>query len=1090
MKKSFLIFLLTILSFVATAQPAWTWLKGDAFTGGYGVYGTKGVAAPANRPAARVGSVTWRDKEGNIWLFGGNGTSANGAGYLNDLWKYTPSTGLWTWVSGDLIENQFGNYGSRGVASPSNNIRARAYSTSWTDAQGNFWLYGGQGFDATLPSGLSIYFDDLWQFSPSSQLWTWMGGHSRFHDSSLYAGNYGTKGVSKASNQPSSKVFASGWTDTAGKLWLFGGIGYGFAPASDLWTYDISTGLWTLMNGDSLYRQPGRYGSRGIPSPANRPMSRYNATSWTDKQGNLWLFGGNGARPGATGFLNDLWMYSITTNEWTWASNDSTFDQPGNYGLQQVTSTTNKPGSRSLATGWTDATNNFWLYGGAVSAGLYNNDLWRYSPSTNQWAWFKGDTLSTGHRTVFGQKGIGSDSTQPPAQLYSPWTDEADNLYMGNTNYQWKYTPGNNQWTWISGDTTASPASVGMSYPGVYGTKGMSSPANLPPSRKFAATWKDTAGNFWMYGGEERSPNMPLFYNDLWKYTPATNEWTWIKGDSTYNRTPVFGTQGVPADSCTPGGRSHAAVWTDAAGNIWLFGGINESYSSSYINYPMGDLWKYTPSINQWTWISGSRDVYSQYTAINNDPATIHPGARFASGNWTDTAGNFWLFGGQGNAAYGLLFYDYGTRGKQNDLWKYSPATGLWTFIKGGMYTNPSGNNTSRPGEYGTKGVASSNNFPGGRSGSANWTDTQGNFWLYGGATDIDGSRGITEAYLSDLWRYQPSTGNWTWMSGDKTFYQPGLFGTIGVAAAGNKPGASRYANSWTDNTGNLYLFGGSRDTIDSRVSNGYRFFNDTWKYSITTGLWTWLSGDSAYNMPGAYGSLGTSSQQNKPGGRYGVNSWTDGMGNMWLFGGYGYPVNGIRYLNDMLKFSLAFALPVELTHFSALAQQNSVRLNWTTAQEQNSMAFIVERSADGHSYISIGRVAAAGNASSARSYFYADFLPLQGDNYYRLQEVDLDGKVLYSSVQKVHMGEEAASFILLSNPVRYSMQISIQLPAAEKLRLQVRDVQGKVLLSRTHTAAKGISLLSLPVDQLPAGTYFLQVNGSNLQSTKTFVKQ
>jgi hypothetical protein len=71
-------------------------------------------------------------------------------------------------------------------------------------------------------------------------------------------------------------------------------------------------------------------------------------------------------------------------------------------------------------------------------------------------------------------------------------------------------------WVWLKGEKFGESL-------GSYGTIGVSSPANEPPSRYQAAYWKDLNGNFWMFGG---NPN----YNDLWKYNPITNEWTWIKG--------------------------------------------------------------------------------------------------------------------------------------------------------------------------------------------------------------------------------------------------------------------------------------------------------------------------------------------------------------------------------------------------------------------------------------------------------------------------------------------------------------------------------------------------------------------------------
>jgi hypothetical protein len=71
-----------------------------------GVYGAQGQAAPNNIPGGRFHSVSWIDKSGNFWLFGGNIQLNTGELFLNDLWVY--SGGQWTWMDGSSIRNQPG----------------------------------------------------------------------------------------------------------------------------------------------------------------------------------------------------------------------------------------------------------------------------------------------------------------------------------------------------------------------------------------------------------------------------------------------------------------------------------------------------------------------------------------------------------------------------------------------------------------------------------------------------------------------------------------------------------------------------------------------------------------------------------------------------------------------------------------------------------------------------------------------------------------------------------------------------------------------------------------------------------------------
>ena len=83
-----------------------------------------------------------------------------------------------------------------------------------------------------------------------------------------------------------------------------------------------------------------------------------------------------------------------------------------------------------------------------------------------------------------------------------------------------------------------------------------------------------------------------------------------------------------------------------------------------------------------------------------------------------------------------------------------------------------------------------------------NWVDSSGNLWLFGGfGYDSAGTRGS----LNDLWKY--SNGEWTWESGSKLVNQIGVYGTQGVPAPGNIPGARNWSVTWTDLSGNLWLF-------------------------------------------------------------------------------------------------------------------------------------------------------------------------------------------------------------------------------------------------------------------------------------------
>jgi len=448
---------------------------------------------------------------------------------------------------------------------------------------------------------------------------------------------------------------------------------------------------------------PGVYGIEGTADARNVPGGRYYAVSWTDKSGNFWLFGGAGEDAKENfGSLNDLWEFNIATKQWTWKSGSSTLPgynggQPGVYGQMLIPGKNNTPGGRTGAFGWTDPQGNLWLFGGAgVDAGGVN----------------------------------------------------------GNLNDLWEYNVASGAWTWMGGSSTA------VSVAGVYGNQGSAGSGSYPGGREFGVAWTDQQGNFWMFGGDGRDAQGQLGeLNDLWKFIPATRQWVWISGSSTGGGMGVYGQLHAPANGNTPSARNSPAGWVDGSGNLWLFGGIGYASipgsSGSTSNGFLNDLWEFSPTKNEWTWMGGSNQITNGCHATNGSPcgspgvngtlgkasAANIPGARFAPVVWVDSAGNVWLLGGDG-------FGSTDTAGLLNDLWEFNTTTNEWTWMDGPDAISSSGGNT---GVYGSLGVAGAGNAPGGREGGIGWTGADGSLWLFGGGgPDANGGFG----YLNDVWEY------------------------------------------------------------------------------------------------------------------------------------------------------------------------------------------------------------------------------------------------------------------------------------------------------------------------------------------------
>jgi hypothetical protein len=151
----------------------------------------------------------------------------------------------------------------------------------------------------------------------------------------------------------------------------------------------------------------------------------------------------------------------------------------------------------------------------------------------------------------------------------------------------------------MGGSSTLSGYGTGQ--PGVYGSLGIASAANIPGGRFSGVTWKDASGKFWMFGGDGYdSADVNGYLSDLWKFDPtagAVGEWTWMGGGNIVGRTGgqagVYGTLGTPGAANIPGGRFGSAGWVDASGNFWLIGG--DGYDSIGNQGNLNDLWEYQP---------------------------------------------------------------------------------------------------------------------------------------------------------------------------------------------------------------------------------------------------------------------------------------------------------------------------------------------------------------------------------------------------------------------------------------------------------------------------------------------------------------
>jgi uncharacterized repeat protein (TIGR01451 family) len=183
--------------------------------------------------------------------------------------------------------------------------------------------------------------------------------------------------------------------------------------------------------------------------------------------------------------------------------------------------------------------------------------------------------------------------------------------------------------------------------------------------------------------------------------------------------------------------------------------------------------------------------------------------------------------------------------------------------------------------------------------------------------------------------------------------------------------------------------------------------------------------------------------------------------------------------------------LPVTLEKFSASISDDKVKLEWSTSMEINCKEFLVERSEDGIIFSPQMTVAGSGTTSLFHSYSAIDEIPSSAGNiiYYRLKQVDLDGKFLLSKILAVKCKKES-SVSVSPNPFVGYLNINLVWQKAEAITFKIIDVSGKEVFSKNILVKKGLNpIYTDDVSKLPSGNYFIQFISSTERFTHKISK-
>lgn len=177
----------------------------------------------------------------------------------------------------------------------------------------------------------------------------------------------------------------------------------------------------------------------------------------------------------------------------------------------------------------------------------------------------------------------------------------------------------------------------------------------------------------------------------------------------------------------------------------------------------------------------------------------------------------------------------------------------------------------------------------------------------------------------------------------------------------------------------------------------------------------------------------------------------------------------------------LATVLSVDLNDFISVNRNNNIQLLWKTASESNNKGFQIERSANGKDFEEIGFVKGNGNTKTLTSYSFIDKSPLKL-NYYRLRQMDFDGKQTLSKVvNNTFNGNN--KFKITPNPVKDNL--TIYFDENEQSNIIIYDVLGRVVFTKNLFG----DLSTLDISSLNTGHYILQILSNNKSFVQPFLK-
>jgi hypothetical protein len=351
---------------------------------------------------------------------------------------------------------------------------------------------------------------------------------------------------------------------------------------------------------------------------------------------------------------------------------------------------------------------------------------------------------------------------------------------------------------------------------------------------------------------------------------------------------------------------------------------------------------------------------------------------------------------------------------------------------------------------------------------------------------------------LNDLWKFNPSTDEWTWMGGNSTpgdVGQPGVYGTLGEPAAGNFPGSRYYVANWIDSDGAFWLFGGNGQ--DANNTGGS--LNDLWKFQPAAVLTSpaptsTLSGPSVtFHWTTASGATGYSFRLGTTVGGY--NIYGSGPTTATSVTVSNLPTNGEAIYATLYT---TYGSAQVLTHYTFTATTQaaltspaggtvltgpSVTFHWTTAAGATGYRFLLGTTAGSNNLYGSGTVTATSAAATG--------LPTNGETIYATlytayDSVQVDTDYTFTAATPAALTSPAAGTVLAGPTVTFNWTTA---PGATGYRFLLGTTQGANNLYGSGTVtATSVTAYGLPTNgETIYATLYTTYSSVQLYSDYTF---